>query len=56
MKRQKTLNGYYNNKVLCEIEAKKYKNKSELQKNCWAAYNYSYKNGWLNEFYKRNAI
>lgn len=51
MRRRKCKNGEYNDKNKCFIESKKYKNKSEFHKNNWSAYNYSSKNGWLEEFY-----
>lgn len=54
MKRCKIKNGYFNNKELCEIESKKYKNISLFQRGCWSAYNYSILNGWLYEFFPRN--
>ena len=51
MRRCKSKNGYWNDKELCRKEALKYKNISELQKNCWSVYNYSKINGWLYEFF-----
>jgi len=51
MKRRKCKNGEYDNKNKCSIEARKYKSKSEFHKNNWSAWNYSKKNGWLDEFY-----
>lgn len=51
MERRKSKNGYWNNKELCRVEALKYRNISELHKNCWSAYNYSKINGWLSEFF-----
>jgi predicted GIY-YIG superfamily endonuclease len=49
---KRTPRGYFNNKELCRKEALKYKNRSELLKNCWSAYKYSKINGWLDEFFK----
>lgn len=43
--------GYWTKKR-CQEESLKYKNKNQFQKNNSSAYMRSYKNGWLNEFYK----
>lgn len=50
MHRCKSKSGYWNNEELCKKEALKYKNISEFKKKCWSAYNYSKKNGWLDDF------
>jgi predicted GIY-YIG superfamily endonuclease len=44
----------YWTKERCKIEASKYKNKNQFQKNICGAYMKSYICGWLNEFYKTN--
>ena len=41
--------GYWNNKEHCLEEAKKYKNKFELQRECNGCYNGAVRNGWLDE-------
>ena len=41
--------GYWNDKDHCIEEAKKYKNKIELQRNCYGCYHGLVKNGWLDE-------
>lgn len=41
--------GYWNNKDNCFNEAKKYRNKYELQTNCMGCYNGLRRNGWLDE-------
>lgn len=41
--------GYWNIKENCIEEAKKYRNKYELQKKCFGAYNGAFRNGWLDE-------
>jgi hypothetical protein len=43
--------GYWT-KEKCYDEAIKFKNSSEFKKNSSSAYNFSYKNKWLHEFYK----
>jgi predicted GIY-YIG superfamily endonuclease len=48
------VNNYWDNKEGCEKEALKYKNKWQFQKNSSSAYNTSYKNGWLDEFFPKN--
>jgi predicted GIY-YIG superfamily endonuclease len=48
--------GLWNNKEKCYNEAIKYKNISEFRLNCWAGYNYSKINGWLNEFFNKKAV
>ena len=51
MKRCKTKNGYWDDKELCRVESKKYRNKKDFYKGCWSAWSYSKKNGWLDEFF-----
>ncbi len=41
--------GYWNNKISCLEEAKKYLNRSDFRINSYSAYNGCVKNGWLNE-------
>jgi len=43
--------GYWNNKELCEKEAKKYKSRSDFRIALWSAYNYSVINNWIDEFF-----
>lgn len=47
---------YWNNKILVQIEAKKYKNRYNLFKENPTAYKYSSINGWLDEFYPKTLI
>ena len=46
-------NGYWNNKEICFEESLNYKNKQEFKTYRRSAYNYSYTNGWLNEFFPK---
>jgi hypothetical protein len=46
-------NGYWNNKTKCANESKKYENRNEFRINSTCAYNYSRKNGWLDEFFPK---
>ena len=41
--------GYWNHKEHCIEEARKYRNKIELQRNCYGCYHGLLKNGWLEE-------
>lgn len=41
--------GYWNNRERCFEEAKKYKNKYELERKCLGCYNAAKSNGWLDE-------
>ena len=52
MQKLRNHKGYWTKKK-CEEESLKYKNKNQFQKNNSSAYMCSYKNGWLNEFYKK---
>ena len=45
--------GYWNNKELCKEEAKKYESRTKFKRKYWAAYNYSVKNNWIDEFYPK---
>jgi hypothetical protein len=51
MKEIKKPNGYWNIKQNCLDESTKYKTKKEFRNGCGSAYNNSYKNGWLDEFF-----
>ena len=46
--------GYWNDKELCKNEAKKYISRSKFMIKCWAAWNYSRINNWLDEFFPVN--
>ena len=54
IRRRKTINGYFNNYDLCKKAAQQCKSRSDLFLHCWAAYNYSTINNWLDEFYPKN--
>lgn len=41
--------GYWNDKNHCLEEAKKYKNKFELQRKCNGCYRSAIRNGWLED-------
>ncbi len=49
MERVKKPNGYYNDKEKCRVEALKHKKREHFQKKSSTAYNWAYKNGWLDE-------
>lgn len=42
--------GYWNNYEHCYEEAKKYKSRSEFEKNSARAYHISFKNGWIDDY------
>lgn len=52
----KCIDGYWDNKRLCEEESKKYKNVSKFKQNKYSAYKYSKVNGWLDEFFPNRTI
>ena len=49
-KRERKPSGYWTYER-CKEEAKKYSGRNEFHKNCVSAYNNSFRNGWLDEFY-----
>lgn len=54
LKRKHTRRGFWQDYNNCKEEAKKYKTRNEFARKSSAAYNFSCKNGWLDEFFPKN--
>lgn len=55
LSRETTIHNYYNNYDRCCEEAKKYSSRWKFRKGCGSAYEWSRKNGWLDEFFPKAA-
>ena len=53
LKRMRPKHNFYNDHDRCEKEAKKYSSRYKFQQGCGVAYEWSRKNGWLDEFFPK---